>query len=236
VYAPVQPALPTISAAGQSELRGSTQVTGRLEGNAAYSPVNHLLLSLGGAWRPRLPYYDNEVHRNRQLELGVGTYYPLGSRWVLQAGGGYGWAVAERSVENGDIFIGTRYNYYARYRKPFGQLGAVYQGPFVSLGLGYRYTQARYTSLTVVDLGLPAGYQLPAHRQVRHEPGAFLRFNLDNQQEHCRFQAECSVSLSLAAGARDRPESGFGSEEDFIRFNRGGTLLVGLGLIYRPFR
>ena len=52
VYAPMQPTVSTVTQAGQLELTGSAQLSGRVEGTAVYSPPPHVLLAGGGTYRP----------------------------------------------------------------------------------------------------------------------------------------------------------------------------------------
>ena len=54
VYAPMPPTVSTITQAGQLELTGSAQLSGRAEATVVYSPLPHVLLAGGGTYRPNL--------------------------------------------------------------------------------------------------------------------------------------------------------------------------------------
>ncbi|GAB2957342.1 hypothetical protein GCM10027048_24820 [Hymenobacter coalescens] len=235
VYAPVQPALPVINGAGQTELRASAQFTGRLEGNAAYSPVNHVLLLASGDWRPQYPIAGARLHRNRQIGLGLGTYWSLRPGWTVQASAGDAWAKGARTVERLGIFYGGyQYEYFARYRKPYAQLGVVYQATRAAAGMGYRYAQVRFTSLTATDPNQQAAYRLPASQQERHEPGGFVRVRLGPPQAPERWDAEVSAALSLSRRRSAVAQETAPTEQELVGFNRGAAVLLGLGITYRP--
>ena len=96
VYVPMQPTVSTITQAGQLELTGSAQLSGRAAGTAVYSPLAHVLLAGGG------------------------TYWMLGTHWLLTGEGGYGYARSER-VWRG--LLGISPELRAQYSKVFGQVG-----------------------------------------------------------------------------------------------------------------
>ena len=228
VYTPMQPSLPGIRSAGQVELRASVQPTLRAEAAAAYSPANHVLLVGAGGWRPRLPALDKSPFQVLQGEVGMGTYWLLGPRWTLSGLGGYGWGQSERQVGNGAIIFNSSTDYSSRYRTTFGQVGLVYSYYRSTLALGYRLTEVRFVELRTRE------YALPLETQLRHEPFVALRIGLGAEANVNRWQLELSGALSLAQSDRVGSQGTYGSVNYRATTNRGGALLLGLGVVYRP--
>ena len=80
VYAPMQPTVSTITQAGQLELTGSAQLSGRAEGTAVYSPLAHVLLAGGGTYAPTLGAPPTLPPGNgRPGPAPIGCWAPTGS-------------------------------------------------------------------------------------------------------------------------------------------------------------
>lgn len=99
VYVPMQPHLPVIRARGEGEVLGQTQPTVRPEVTAAYSPLAHVVVLAGGSWRTPLNLGQDgksDKFSAAQYELGAGTYWRFGPRWLGMATLGTGAAQVRR--------------------------------------------------------------------------------------------------------------------------------------------
>ncbi|KAA9332115.1 hypothetical protein F0P96_11545 [Hymenobacter busanensis] len=164
VYAPMQPVMPLVESQGQVEVGASVQPTGRLEATAAYSPVQHVVVT--GAGTLGLKVEPNNYLKTRQAELGLGTYWNLGPRWLLSTTGGVGAAFADRRYQ----FIGVE-QFSGNYRKVFGQVGLAHHFADAStVGLTYRLARVQFDN--IVDRPLNT---VPAFSLLRHEASAFYR-------------------------------------------------------------
>lgn len=125
VYAPMQPVISTVSKAGQVEVTAGIQGSGRLEANAVYSPLPHMLLTAGGTYCPDYSAVSGSSFHTQQWEAGLGSYAPLTQRLQLTGMLGYGRARTERS--DYDLVLGnTSFIDRTRYQKLFGQVGLNY--------------------------------------------------------------------------------------------------------------
>jgi hypothetical protein len=173
VYMPIQCAAPQIKDKNEVELTGSTYLNGRYEAAATYSPVRHLLVRAAYSSLPR-GSNDSTYYRGHQYEVAAGTYWPLGSQWLLGGLAGFGQAHSEARYLNdgGLLFFGqsTQHIFDANYNKLFGEVyGSLQASNTVSFGAAYRVTQVKFTSLT--DVGVP----LDLRSMTRSEPMFFFR-------------------------------------------------------------
>ena len=206
VYMPMQCAAPQITDAKQAEITGSTYLNGRLEVAGTYSPVRHLLVrasysSLSDNTK------DTTYYRGHQYDLGVGTYWRLGPKWLVGGLGGFGQAQSAAAYSRGGIIFGypTRHEFDAHYNKVFGEVyGTLQASEAFSLGATYRVTQVNFTSLTdqrtPVDLG----------RMTRSEPMFFVRVRLGNgptENRPVQLQASWGTSDTFGYAEKDRNTS-----------------------------
>jgi hypothetical protein len=179
VYVPMQGAAPEIRHRGELEVAGSWALTNRFEVGATYSPLNHLLVRAATSTKPDHPTPGDSTSyaQANQYELAVGTYWPLGSHWLVGGLAGFGQAHAEAQYKddgNTIIHFGSydpvRHRIDAIYSKYSGEVYATWQpSPVVSTGLSYRLVQLRLTDVT--DQGLP----VRSGPILRSEPMFFFR-------------------------------------------------------------
>ena len=161
----MQPHALLLRAAGEGEASLQLQASLRPELQVAYSPLNHLMVLASGTWRPSISWpnaEESDNFRTAQYEVGAGTYWPLGPRWLASATLGTGAAQGQRTVTEFGILLAFSNDYAARYRKNFGQLGLSYQNEHAAVGLTYRLTQVSFQSLTATSRVAPnTVYALP---------------------------------------------------------------------------
>ena len=92
VYMPMQCAAPQITDKKQGEISASSYLNGRYDLAGTYSPVRHLLVRAAYS-NLRDDTKDSTYYRGHQYDLGVGTYWRAGGKWLL---GGAGWAALGR--------------------------------------------------------------------------------------------------------------------------------------------
>lgn len=170
VYMPMQCAAPQISDKKQGEITASSYLNGRFDLAATYSPVRHLLLRAAYS-NLRDDTRDTTYYRGHQYDLGVGTYWPLGDRWLVGGLGGFGQARSNAGFSRaGILFPSTRYEYDARYHKVYGEVyGTFRASEGVSFGAAYRVTQVNFTTLT--NRAVP----VDLNRMTRSEPMFYFR-------------------------------------------------------------
>ena len=206
VYTPMLGAAPAIRAKGELEVTGAWSFTNRLDVGATYSPVSHLLVraaaSTKGAGRPAAPNDSSSYSQTNQYELAVGTYWPLGARWLVGGLVGFGQAHAEaRYNDDGDARLFTftdpkRHFFDAIYSKYSGEAYATYQpSERVSVGLSYRVVQVRLTDVT--DFGVP----VQSAPVLRSEPMFFVRVGPPTEQR--LWQMQLAVGGSSTFGYRE---------------------------------
>ena len=227
VYTPLQPVLPTIRQAGQLEMRASLQPTLRGEASVAYSLIKYVVVTAAGSWRPQLPMPYRILHRAWRTEVGIGTYLPLSSEWTLSALGGVGWGKTDRSVYTQGIIPSLGPDFFSRYKTSFGQLSFSRQGYPFTVSYGYRLTQVDFHELQTEK------YDLPLETQWRHEPFFAIRVDLGGDKATTRWQTELSGALSLSQPGRVESVDRVTPFAYETNLNRGGALLLGLGLLYR---
>lgn len=231
VYAPMQPTMPLLRAAGQAEGTASIQPNGRVEITGAVSPARHVLLTAGGTVCPRLGSESFLV--SRQYEVGGGAYLPLGDKWLLNGLGGYGQAINNRGYKDlGFLFFAPTYSEYsARYSKVFGQVGIAKMQERYAIGATYRLTQVHFSSLTSVRHG-----DLPLARMLRHEVLLFVRHTWGYGT---RGQWESLVTAGLSGSGTpkldDSPGApGYGAAAYDANRNLLPAFMASLGVVYRP--
>lgn len=173
VYVPLQPSAPMLRNKGESEAAANLYLSGRLEGSVAYSPAKHVLVRAAGGFQPNNK--DSVNFHISQFEVGVGTYRSLSDRWLVGAMGGYGRGQSVRrfttnSFEYSGPDPSIRYNYSARFHKPYGEAFVAYENEWGTLGMAYRLSQVHFSSLT--NNGSPVDLR----RMTRSEPMLFMRF------------------------------------------------------------
>ncbi|MBD2715881.1 hypothetical protein KBK19_12625 [Microvirga sp. STR05] len=233
VYTPMQPHAPMVRARGEGEAQLEVQFTGRAEVKAAYSPVKHVLVLGGATARPGIPLgrTSQDKFSTLQYEAGLGAYFPLANHWTIQGMAGTGAGSAQRTVSEFGLLLAFSNNYDARYHKEYGQLGFTHQAQRISIGFGYRLTQVGFKELSAQDLHEPfIRYQLPLDKQLRHEPYAFCRHSLGTQN---RWQLQVSTAWSVTVPGRGLVDP-YTEVAHRARFNRGASLLLGAGVIFRP--
>lgn len=230
VYAPMQPTMPLIAAAGQAEASGNIQPNGRVEASVAYSPAAHLLLTVGGTACPKLG--TNYFLVTRQYEVGAGGYTALGSAgWLLNGLGGYGQAASNRGYKDvGIIIFGPTYSEYnTRYSKLFAQVGVAKVGNRDSFGFTYRLTQVRFATLTDTRYG-----ELPLSRMARHEILLFTR-RAWGSSKHWESMVTVGMSVSSTPRIPDDPTySSNGTAEYEANRNLLPAFYASWGVVYRP--
>ena len=227
VYTPLQPSVPLLRDKGQAEVVGSAYLAGRVEGSAAYSPVRHVLVRAAGGLRT--DGRDTMYFRTRQLEVGVGTYWSLGQRWLVGGSAGYGWGQSSRTFYDTNYLLFFRrdtttvYRYAARYGKPFGDVFVAYEnGPF-AMGLAYRLSQVRFTTLTNND------QPISLRRMTRNEPMLFMRFgSSQGVLRWARLQLALSASWSADAVRGSAPAG------PLIADVKAGDLFTSFGIVVYP--
>ena len=230
VYAPMQPTMPLVAAAGQAETAGNIQPNGRVEASVAYSPATHLLFTAGGTACPKLG--TDYFLVTRQYEVGAGGYTSLGSSdWLLSGLGGYGQAVSNRGYKDvGIIIFGPTFSEYnARYSKLFAQAGIARVWDRGSLGFTYRLTQVRFATLTDTRYG-----ELPLTRMARHEILFFAR-RAWGSSSHWESLATAGMSVSGTPRIPDDPTySSNGTVEYEANRNLLPAFYASFGVVYRP--
>ena len=130
----------------------------------------------------------------------MGTYWPLGSHWLVGGLASFGQAhTLARYKEDGEtlLFFTPRiqHQFNATYRKYAAEAYLTWQpSPLVSTGLAYRLVQLRLTDVT--DLG----QSVPATSILRYEPMLFFRLR---PSELLQFQVAFGVSPKLNAVLRN---------------------------------
>jgi hypothetical protein len=212
---------------GQAEITGSVYLSGRLEGSATYSPVRHVLVRAAGGLRPDKS--DVQYFRVRQLEVGAGTYRALSERWLVGGLGGYGRGQSSRRFTRSGLDVSASdtavtYAYAARFHKVFADAFVAYEDGGVTLGLAYRLSQVRFSSLT--NNGQPVNLR----RMTRSEPMLFARFS-DRQGVFEWAQLQLGVSMSWS------PDYGKGVYlEQQLADVKEARIFSSIGLVIYPHR
>lgn len=224
VYAPLQPGTPLLHAKGEAEVTGSAYLSGRIEGSAAYSPINHLLVRVAGG--QKTGGGDSSYFRIRQAEASLGTYWQVQDEWMVGATLGYGGGQSSRRFEETRLLVfrpDSAYSnqYYARFSKVHAEGYLAYEGGGATVGGAYRLSQVRFASLT--NNGRP----LPMRRMTRLEPMLFLRFG-GSRRGLPWLQGQLATSVSLSP---DYLRSRADSQIDDVK---EGRLFTSFGLVIYP--
>lgn len=226
VYMPMQCAAPQLTDKKQGEITASTYLNDRYDFAGAYSPVRHLLVR---ATYSTLSTNSNDstYYRGHQYDVGVGTYWRLGNRWLAGGLGGFGQAHSAAAFSRPDIFFPpTQYAYDTRYNKVFGEAYATFQAnEAISFGAAYRVTQVNFTSLTDHDV------PIDLRQMTRSEPMVYFRVRLgDGPTEHRPVQLQVAWGSSATFGynAND-PNTSYPAGVHDLKQNRGYTT-VGITL------
>lgn len=204
VYQPTQCAAPQITGPKQAEIMASSYLNGRYELSGTYSPLPHLLVraSTGNLRNESRNRTDSTYYRGHHYDFGLGTYWRLGSHWVVGGLGGFGQARNEAAYSTGGLSLGypIRHEFDARYNKLFGEIyGIIQASEVVSFGVAYRVTRVNFTTLTnrntPVDLS----------SMTRSEPMIFMRVRLGGgSTEDCPLQLQAAWGTSTTFGYDER--------------------------------
>lgn len=217
VYVPMRPAMPLVSIQNPVELHASVQYDGHVEAMGAYTPLPHVLVT--GATAIAVKLGEQNYLVNRQAEIGIGTYWKLGDKWLLNGIGGAGTAYGERKDFNSGYNRGN-------YQKLFGQVGLAYQKHASAIGITYRLGQLYYRNIQHND-----GEPILSFWDMRHEPSLFYRYALDSQQ---KWYVQSILGVSLSS-LRPPPDDAFGpSSSDKWFAAGGGEYLFSIGVVWRP--
>ncbi|OWP63577.1 hypothetical protein CDA63_08325 [Hymenobacter amundsenii] len=222
----MQPATPLLRAKGEAEVTASAYLSGRLEGSAAYSPLNHLVVRAAGGLTTTQK--DSAVFSNRQFELSLGTYRQLGPEWLVGGSGGYGRGEGHRNFRLGRAELlsdtTTYRRYAARYHTLFTDIFLAHEGNWSTWGVAYRLSQVRFGFLT------NNGQPVPLRRMTRNEPMVFVR--LSNRQGIMRWgQLQLASSFSWSS---DYIGSSLNSPERADL--KEGRIFTSVGLVIYPHR
>ena len=227
VYAPLQPSAPMLHDKGQAEVTGSVYLSSRLEGSVAYSPARHVLVRAAGGLQP--DKRKDTYFRIQQVEVGAGTYRALSERWLVGGLGGYGRGQSSRRFTRTDeqrfaLDTITTYAYAARFHKIFGEAFVAYEDDGFTMGLAYRLSQVRFSSLT------NNGQPLKLQRMTRSEPMFFMRFG-DRQGVFEWAQLQLGISTSWS------PDYGRGVRlEQQLADIKEARLFTSIGLVVYPHK
>lgn len=234
VYVPMQGAAPEIGAKGELEATANWSLTNRFEASAVYSPISHLLVRAAASTKGQRPAPSDSSNyaQSKQYELSLGTYWPLGPRWLAGGLVGFGQTHAEAQYErdgNSFLFFGQRplpHQFDAHYTRYTGEAYLTWRpNPVVSLGLSYRLVQLRLTDVT--DRGRP----VQAGPVLRYEPMVYLRVRPAGSGGMLQLQAAMGASGTFGYDARTTDDAA-----DPARQFRLGRGYVSLGLAFYPLR
>ncbi len=221
VYAPMQPTMPLVRAAGATELSATVQTNGRVDATVAYSPAQSVVFTGAVAGSARLAP-DNYL-KSQQYEIGGGLYHALGPRVLLSGLGGFGQA---RNTRGYPEFLGsntTINEYRANYRTYFVQIGVANTDPKDTFGFTYRLTQVHFNELTVTGVG-----PVPLTEMRRHEGLLFTRFDVGPSPT--RWQLQATMGLSVASTPTlDRNASPLALH---VNTTLQPAFLLGFGVVY----
>ena len=216
VYSPTVPSTPLVQKGGV-EVTASMRTLLSLDGNVAYSPIHHLLLSGEGAIRRgggnkvvngiKTEFVD--VHH--QAALGIGTYHEFGPDGVFYAAAVGGVGVAAVNVHNG--LLGTLSEYTATYTRYYGQVYVAQRGQFFSGGLSMRVNWLSFNDLSLDNMPV-----IPIAR-CYFEPSLFLRAG----------KGALQTQVTLGISMPDRLSSAYDAKSLAAK-----SSLVSLGLVFRP--
>jgi len=197
----MQAAAPDIRGKGEMEVAANWSLTNRVDVGATYSPVRHLLVRAAASLKGSAPLYSDSSNylQNKQYELALGTYWPLGERWLVGGLAGFGQAHSRaRYQEDGFSLLlqSVQHQFDARYNKYLGEAYLSCKvGSLASLGISYRLVQLRLTDVTDQGVGVQAS---PIWR---HEPMFFFRLR-PGEDSAVQFHAAFGTSSTLRYNQR----------------------------------
>lgn len=203
-YVPMLGAAPEIRAKGELEATGSWSLTNRVDFAATYSPAPHLLLRAATSLK-RSGYSESASSsstfvQNNQYELAVGTYWPLGPRWLVGGLASLGQAHAQARYDDDGGINFEIIGYHQAVPHQFDVIYAKYSAegyltwqpdPWFSMGLSYRLVQLRLTDAT--DQGVP----FRPGPIWRAEPMLYLRARPGYDRGPFQFQLALGTSRTL---------------------------------------
>lgn len=226
VYEPTQCAAPQITGPKQAEITAGSYLNGRYEFSGTYSPLPHLLVraSTGSLQNDSRNGNDSAYYRGQHYDFGLGTYWRLGSQWVVGGLGGFGQARNEAAYSTGGFIFGypTRHKFDARYNKLFGEAyGIVQLSEAFALGAAYRVTQVNFTTLT--DRNLPVDLS----NMTRSEPMFFMRVRPGEgptEDRPVQLQAAWGTSATFGYSEKD-PNRTYAPGVSDLKQSRGYTTI-----------
>ncbi|MCC2547672.1 hypothetical protein LJY25_14550 [Hymenobacter sp. BT175] len=223
VYAPTLPSTPIVRK-GEVEAAASWHLLQTVDGHAAWSPTDHVLVLAEGSWRP--DNADTTYFRTKQAGVGAGLYQSFGNNhWYLAGTGGLSLSHSVRGyLDVNDFFVwpfGVKLvEYEAWYWKYYGQGYLAYHhtvrnGPSYALGSVLRYSTVDFSSLT--RNGSPL-VQAPASYW---EPSLFCRLGFRG------VQVQTSVGLSISESLVGDADSYYLPQSSFV---------LGVGVVLHPLQ
>lgn len=203
VYMPMQCAAPQITAKNQSEVTVSSYLNGRFDIAGTYSPLRHLLVRATYSGLSADTVRKNEYYCGEQYDLGVGTYWYLGDKWLVGALGGFGRAQTQTAYTSGGFLSRvTQSRFDLHYHKQFGEIYGIFQSSnFFSAGAACRVTSLNFSDLTYnknpVELS----------NMTRIEPMGFVRFRVGKgpfENRAVQFQVAMGSSNTAGYNQNDR--------------------------------
>ncbi|GAB3305496.1 hypothetical protein GCM10027348_35140 [Hymenobacter tenuis] len=215
----MQPTMPLLEEKGQLEIAANIQLTGRMEATAAYSPLEHVLVTGAGTVGFKWANEQDGYVRTRQGEVGLGGYWNLGEAWLLTATTGVGSATSHVK----SCWWGCDDEFKGDYRKLYGQLGIAHFGLLNTLGVTYRLASVQFTNL------LADGEPVPGLQTMRHELAVQQRRSLYGSSQWF-VQSVGGVSLSNISDSNDGLQM---KSDQYFTVGRP-AVFCSLGLVWQP--
>jgi hypothetical protein len=222
------PIAPVLRDKNQAEAAAAVHINGRIQGNVAYSPIQHLLLTTAGSYQKRGSTEDTTHFCNRQYEVGIGTYWPVAKSWLFSGQLGYGQAESQRAFKGirNIVVLDPGYDKYrTHYNKFYGQVAASVDISRVTLGLSYRRTWIDFKSLTYNEEALPF------RRMIRNEPMLFVRTGVTRQ-------TASFLKLQATLGGSFNSGNNLNNADDPLDWHRNNLrediITYSIGLIFHP--
>ena len=207
VYMPMQCAAPQITDKNQVEVTGSSFLNGRFDVAGTYSPVNHLLVRAAYSAACSDTAGKKDYSRGDQYDLGVGTYWRVGNKWLVGALGGFGTAQSQVAYTSGGFLSRVSQSKYdLHYNKHFGEIYGTYRASnLFSTGVAFRVTQVNFTRLTLDH------QPVELTGMTRMEPMGFVRLRVGKGSfEERPVQFQVAIGASGTAGFNEKDVSSYG--------------------------
>lgn len=216
VYTPTIPSTPVVQKGEVEAYAGIRGLMSSAEVGAAWSPVNHVLLTTEGAVR-LVKANDPSPNQNRQLNLGAGVYQRFNGTVPLYAAlvGGVGRAASdirssEDSSPNFARYQATYSRYYAQgYLAVFGE-----EAGWLNGGVSCRATWVEY------DKFRRNNEPVTPATTFYLEPTVFVRFGRG------ALQSQLSIGSSLPNARLNKTPAD--------KYLDARNTLIGYGLVFRP--